>query len=204
MTIENKIEKFLNEVSKPRRGWSGKLSRIDALLAWMYDKGILTKGEKAEKDKIFRQYYRYYNDGDLPGAMRKQGHSLIKKGKYSKGMDQDGEEALEKYLEAFIKKILGKYMSKIDRSEFRIDKAIGDLTTAKRVASDGYHKDVVKYWIDKVKIKDEGGQLANLVSSLENANDETEIKAISSQIAAFIGNVIASLNKLKAIDNSEK
>ena len=203
MKIDEKIEKFLNEASKPGRAWSGKISRIDDLLAWMYDKGILTKGEQAEKDKIFRQYHRYYNDGDLPGAMRKQGHSLIQKGKYHKGMDQDGEAALEKYLETFIKKILGKYMSKIDRSEFRIDKAIGDLTIAQDAAKGGWGTDI-NYWVSKANIKDEGGQLATLIDKMKNTKDAAESKNIGLQVAAFIGNVIASLNKLKAIDNSEK
>lgn len=37
------------EAVKPRRAWSGKIKKIDELLAWMYDKGIMNKGERAKK-----------------------------------------------------------------------------------------------------------------------------------------------------------
>ena len=62
--MENFREMFLE--AEPLRAWNNKLKSIDDLMSWMYDKDILNKGEKSDKDRIFRQYYRYYNDGDFP------------------------------------------------------------------------------------------------------------------------------------------
>lgn len=51
------FKKFLEE-AKAGRAWSGKLNKIDELLQWMYSNDILNKGEKAQKDALFHQYYR--------------------------------------------------------------------------------------------------------------------------------------------------
>ena len=92
------FESFLNEASYSGRAWSGKLSNIDNLLSWMYDKGILNKSEQGEKDRKFREYYRWYNDGDRPSGLT--------------GSDADIESYLERSIDDFIKKVLTKYAGK--------------------------------------------------------------------------------------------
>jgi hypothetical protein len=110
------FESFLNEASFAGRAWSGNLQNIDDLLSWMYDKGVLTKAEQAEKDKKFREYYRWYNDGDYPSGL--------------KGMsDAKVEDYLEKSIEDFIKSVLSKYAGKYDRQSFHFDKLLSQYYT---------------------------------------------------------------------------
>lgn len=142
------LNEILEEASTPRRAWENKLKKIDKLLAWMYDKDILTKGEKAKKDTIFRAYYRYYNDGDMPGALKLQGMS-----KYS--LETEKETALEKYLEAFIKTLLTKYLPKVNRAEFRIDDMIASLKSPIEVSEKYDAHALLTYWIKQVKVSDD-------------------------------------------------
>lgn len=169
------LVKELFEASRPGRAWSGKIKKIDDLLAWMYDKDILTATDKKEKDRIFYAYYRYYNDGDLPGFLRVKG--------VSKHDTQRVEEELEKYLEAFIKKMLAKYLPKIDRTEFRYDTILKNLETVKNVAKRNDSYGLLEYWLKKVKIKDEDGTLAKLVNELQKYHDslKDKIKSASSE-----------------------
>ena len=233
MAIENKIEKFLSEASTASRAWSGKIKHIDSLLSWMYEKNILTKTEKAEKDRIFRQYYRYYNDGDLPDAMRKQGHSLNR----TRNMTDTGEADLEKYLEAFIKKILSKYMPKIDRTAFRLEKSIKELSSLKGMIETGDSIDhVLSYWAKDVKItnEDESSKFASLVDQAQQmlnilkeatgnknliiSRDEMkksgewtkdmeryyiELTSLMGKIGNFVGNLLIGFKRALALRNLE-
>jgi hypothetical protein len=217
----------INE-AKPRRAWDGRLKKIDKLLWWMYDKGILNKTDQKKKDSVFHQYYRWYNDGDLPAAVRGMG--------VRKWNEKRVEEELEKYLEEFIKSMLAKYMPKINRKEFRIDTAIKDLLTVKDVADNKDAHGLLNYWLKTVKIEDEAGDLVKLVDELEkkyNALDNVtkkadpkhgdysilyrrdkmkeagtwtdkmepqydEVAKLTGEISSFIGNVIEGLKKLQA------
>jgi hypothetical protein len=123
-------EDFTNEASTPGRAWSGALSNVDKLFAWMYDNGILSKSEKAEKDRIFSQYYRWYNDGDFPAALRSMG---VSKGDSNAVI----EKALEELVEKFMKEVLNKYTGKYDRKEFHIDTLLADLNTLENIVA-GY------------------------------------------------------------------
>ncbi len=154
------IKELLTEASVPRRAWDGKLKRIDDLLAWMYDKDILNKGEKAKKDQIFNAYYRYYNDGDMPAALKIRGLS-----KYSN--EKEVETALEKYLEDFMKSILKKYLPKVDRTEFRLTTAIDGLNTVIDVASRNDAHGLLTYWLKTVKLNDEDSALKAMVDTLD-------------------------------------
>lgn len=150
----------LHEASEARRAWNGNLKNIDALMSWMYEKDILTATDKKAKDTVFYQYYRYYNDGDMPAALKRKG--------YNRFMGKERvEKALEEYLEEFIKKMLSKYLPKVDRTEFRLDRAIKSLSTVQGVAKDDDAHGLLTYWLKTVKINDEAGELAKLVSSLD-------------------------------------
>lgn len=154
------IKELLTEASVPRRAWDGKLKKVDALLSWMYDKDILNKGEKAKKDQIFRAYYRFYNDGDMPSALKMKGLS-----RYSD--KKEVEMALEKYLEDFIKSTLTKYLPKVDRTDFRLDKAIKDLNTVIDVSSRNDAHGLLTYWLKTVKLNDEDSALKAMVDTLD-------------------------------------
>lgn len=160
-----RVNEILNEASRPRRAWNNKLSKIDKILAWMYDKDILTATDKKRKDKVFYQYYRYYNDGDMPAALKVKGFS-----KWSG--DEYVEKELEKYLETFIKEMLSKYLPRVNRSAFRLDTLISELQTIRSVASRNDVYSLLTYWLKKVKIKDEEGILKGLVGDLQAAYDE--------------------------------
>ena len=148
------------------RAWDGKLAKVDKLLAWMYDKDILTAGEKRDKDRIFNAYYRYYNDGDLPSFLKSRG--LTNK-KWDKARVQ---QDLEEYLEAFMKKILSKYLPKIDRSEFRLDTFIKDMDTVIDVASRADAHALINYWIKTVKLSDDEVLLKKMVAELKDEYDD--------------------------------
>lgn len=161
-----KHKEFVNE-AKSRRAWEGKIEQIDNLLAWMYEQDILNKGEKSKKDTIFRQYYRYYNDGDFPRALANKGYS-----KYDS--QEKIELALEEYLETFIKSILSKYLPKINREQFRYDNFLNELNQLISIVE---HYDIhgfVTYWSKETTIDDEEYQkhltrLRDLNTTLEDA-----------------------------------
>jgi len=149
--FESEINDTLHEASQAGRAWSGKIANIDNLMSWMYDKGILNKGEQAEKDGRFREYYRWYNDGDYPRGL--------------KGMpDKKVEEYLENRIEEFIKKVLAKYAGKYDRKDFRVDTLLGDLNTLQNIVG-GYKQSngavgepdaygLLNYWGKKINTND--------------------------------------------------
>jgi hypothetical protein len=129
---ESEVNETLYEASHAGRAWSGKIKNVDNLLSWMYDKGILTKAEQAEKDRVFREYYRYYNDGDRPDGMT--------------GKDSDIELQLEQRVEGFIKKVLAKYTGKYNRRDFRVDTLLGDLNTLRNVTAGQYIASNDTHW----------------------------------------------------------
>lgn len=157
-----KIHEILNEASTPGRGWSGKIKKIDSILSWMYDQNILTATEKKKKDSVFRQYYRYYNDGDFPTALKVKGIS-----KWSG--EKVVETALEKYLETFIKEMLAKYLPKVNRREFRLDTVIKELSVVRDVADREDAHGLLGYWLKKTKINDEEGILAEFTEELKKS-----------------------------------
>lgn len=118
-----RLREFLNEAAHPRRAWNGKLEKIDKLLAWMYDKDILSKGDKKRKDSIFNAYYRYYNDGDFPRILSTRG--------FNKYQDQTKiETALENIIDEFFKEMLTKYLPKVDRTVYRLDQTLSTIDSA--------------------------------------------------------------------------
>jgi hypothetical protein len=151
------FEEFVNEASFSGRAWAGKLENLDKLFAWLYDKEILNKGEQAKKDSIFRQYYRWYNDGDFPKGLSSKGIS-----KYQG--DDKIERALEDQIEEFMKQILNKYTGKYDRKEFHLDTLLADLYTLENItagykAEDGVRGEpdpygLLNYWGKKINTKD--------------------------------------------------
>jgi hypothetical protein len=105
----------INEMaSYAGRAWEGKLENLDNLFSWMYRKGILSSYDKERKDEIFREYYRYYNDGDTPKGIEKE-------------RGESTEDALERTLDDFMKEILANYAGKYDRRKFRFDQLLGEL-----------------------------------------------------------------------------
>lgn len=152
------LNELLTEASTPQRAWDGKLKKIDALLAWMYDKDILTKTEKAKKDTVFRAYYRYYNDGDIPKGISGVNRHTPK---------EEVAKALEAYLETFIKSILSKYLPRVDRTEFHVDKLVSDLASVISVSSSHDAHGLLTYWLKTVKINDPESVLKQLVDTLK-------------------------------------
>ena len=115
------FDDFVNEsynidemASYAGRAWEGKLENLDNLFSWMYSKGILASYDKERKDEIFREYYRYYNDGDTPKGIEKE-------------RGESTEDALERTLDDFMKEILANYAGKYDRRKFRFDQLLGEL-----------------------------------------------------------------------------
>ncbi len=169
----------LYEASYSGRAWSGRIRNIDNLMSWMYDKGILNKGEQAEKDRKFREYYRWYNDGDLPETLLGMSDAKV-------------EEYLEKSIEEFIKKVLAKYAGKYDRKDFRIDTLLGDFYTLqnivggdKNIEPDPYG--LLNYWGKKINVNDSEfekllGQLKPLYDVAKKAANDIVNKEVESGI----------------------
>jgi hypothetical protein len=110
----------INEMaSYAGRAWEGKLENLDNLFSWMYRKGILSSYDKERKDEIFREYYRFYNDGDTPKGIE------IERG-------ESTEDALERTLDDFMKEILANYAGKYDRRKFRFDQLLSELYSLQR------------------------------------------------------------------------
>lgn len=157
-----KFKEFLEE-SKPGRAWNGRLEKIDELLKWMYSTDVLNKGEKDKKDVLFNQYYRYYNDGDMPkGLKTPEGYNLSK---------YHGDDliaaALEYKLEEFIKKILTKYLGSIDRGLFSIDSQLEKINTTIGVVDREDVHSLVKYWHKNVN----DSEIIAIIKELESKYD---------------------------------
>jgi len=163
---ENEVNETLYEASFSGRAWAGKIENIDKLLAWMYDKGILNKGEQAEKDRKFREYYRWYNDGDRPRGMT--------------GKDEDIERQLENSVEEFIKKILAKYAGKYDRKDFRLDTLLGDLHTLKSIVDGEDAYGLLNHWGKKINVND--SEFEKLLGDLRPIYDKAK-EAVNKAIA---------------------
>lgn len=165
------LNDYINEASHPGRAWSGKLERLDKLLAWMYDHNILNKGEKSKKDSIFRQYYRYYNDGDFPKGLQAKGINSFSRKEVI-------EKELETMVEDFIKEILSKYQGKYNRQEFMYDDLLSELYTLNNVIKDYDVYGFLNYWSKKTKIADDAydkamTELRKIYDSLDKAaNDD--------------------------------
>jgi hypothetical protein len=180
---ESEIEATLYEASHAGRAWSGKIKNIDNLMSWMYDKGIINKTEQAEKDRIFREYYRYYNDGDMPRGMQ-----------YAS--DDKVEEYIERKVEEFIKKVLAKYTGKFDRRDFRIDTLLGDLNTLDNIVGghEGgkYEPDphgLLTYWGKNIKTGNSDfekmlGELQPMYDDARKEADSTIEQAVKNGVFA--------------------
>ena len=173
------FEEFENGASFAGRAWSGKIKNLDNLFSWFYSKGILNKGEQAKKDSLFRQYYRWYNDGDFPKGLSSKGIS-----KYQG--DEKIERALEDEIENFMKQILNKYTGKYDRREFHLDTLLSDLKTLENIVAGIKQEDGVRgepdpygllnYWGKNINTKDSDfermlGELRPLYDDARKATD---------------------------------
>lgn len=175
------FKQFLTE-AKAGNAWNGKIEHIEKLLSWMYDKDILTKAEKAEKDKIFKAYFRYYNDGDFPRALLSKGID-----KYSS--DEEIGVALEEYLNDFIKRILSKYAGKYSRKEFRYDQLINQINDAISqcdIDDKYFSPSSLTYWVNYIPNKDD--ELVNLIYKLNTEYDklDSNMKEIENKSADII------------------
>ena len=75
------------------------------------------------------------------------------------------EDALEELLDEFIKKILTKYLPKINRTEFRYDQALSELTSLKGAIDDDNWNGIIKYWGKRTKV--DSPVFNNLLANLE-------------------------------------
>ena len=155
------FEQFINEATFPGRAWEGKLNNLDGLFSYMYEKDILTKKEKKIKDRVFRAYYRFYNDGDFPrGIANKYG---VTKYDSPKAITT----ALEQYLEDFMKQILSKYSTKINRTDYRLSNLLSELHTMRNVITDYEAGGLLSYWSKKTAVND--SRFGDLLIDLEKA-----------------------------------
>ena len=154
--------------TKVQRAWGNRLEGINNLLSWMYETDVLNKGEKGKKDTIFRQYYRYYNDGDAPrGVLRKYSLSM-----YNKKLV---EIKLEQYVEDFICTILNKYKGKYDKTEYLRYRKNTSIEKVATYVEYGYELDTS----DLEVIKDEA-----VVSEINELNER----------ATFLRNMVVEEN----------
>jgi hypothetical protein len=161
-TFESFSEESIDEASVPGRAWSGKLENLDKLFSWLYSKGIMSKREQASKDSIFRQYYRWYNDGDFPRAIAGTVSRYDRK--------EVIETALEAAIEKFMKQILNKYTGKYDRREFHIDTLLGDLKTLQDVVDRVDTHGLLNYWGKKINTND--SEFEKLLGELRPLHDD--------------------------------
>lgn len=133
VSICTEAEEVTRPDVKPGRAWAGKLSRINSLMNWLEQKGMLTAEEIKNKQSLFRRYYRYYNDGDYPrGINALPGESV--------------EEALERRVTDMFKRILTKYASKYNRREFNAQRAMDKLDTVIGVVKRYDVYALLNYW----------------------------------------------------------
>ena len=111
------------------------------------------------------------------------------------------EEALEEYLDKFIKSILTKYLPKIDRTDFRLDKAIKDLETVIKICGQYDPHGILTYWIKTVKMDPESNpKLEALVTKLQKQYDS--LKAAADKASPKTSNTTMSYRKEKMKEES--
>jgi len=125
---------------KIRRAWNGRLNHLNDLLSWMYEEDILNKTEKAKKDRTFRAYYRYYNDGDTPRGF--------------KHVDKERtEEYLENTVNELIAELLKKKQGKYNRADFRKAQHNAQLRQMIRQAENAECHSLLTYFAPKFKLQ---------------------------------------------------
>jgi hypothetical protein len=159
-------------------------------MAWMYENDILNKTEKAKKDTIFSQYYRYYNDGDFPRSLASKGLN-----KYSN--EKDIELGLETLIEDFIKSILSKYSGKYNRTEFKYDSLLGDLFTLSDVLKRYDIYGFINYWSKTVRLEDT--EFTTLLDQLKSEYNiiKPQVVAIGKSNDLNLGNTTLSYCKIQ-------
>ncbi len=168
-----------------RRAWNGKLQKIDELLMWMYDKDVLNKGEKAQKDSLFHKYYRYYNDGDYPRGMKYKGKNYI-------------EKNLEDSLDAFIKKILTKYMRNISRKEFRRNMFEEKTEFLIKLTKDQDYYSLCNYWVKDCKDKKIVEMIKDLKKEYNIVNEMLQVHLVNNNLSQHKNMVMSyALGKLE-------
>jgi len=204
--LNKKLDEFfsINE-TKPGRAWEGKLNKIDELLSWMYDKGILTQTEKKKKDSLFHKYYRYYNDGDFPRGLKNTSAKDYETAKYyrkydpskAKETEEQIELELEEQLEAFIKKILTKYLPKINRKEFHRDSVMSGydlvLDILKRHDVNG-----IRHWLNAIPDDTSSLDLDKLFDLYKQYNEQ--VKDIPADSWGTLGGKTFISGKKKAME----
>lgn len=155
---------YLQEASFAGRAWEGKLSKINELLDWFDKKKIMNATERKEYERIKRNYYRWHNDGDKPGILKKDIQFYT--------TNNDISSMLETKLEDFIKKILSKYQGKYNRSEFNIDKAINNLQEVIRLSDTSDEFVHIPHLIKDLKsmLNSEDEEVKSYIKQLEDVN----------------------------------
>lgn len=92
---------------KTRRGWQGKLERVNALCNLIIDLELVSKSVIKRYQNSVHQYYRYYNDGDHPRIVSSYGVRKF-----------DGDVAVEKALECALDTVMALVL-KASNSELR-------------------------------------------------------------------------------------
>lgn len=147
-------------IIKTGRAWNGKLANIDELLIWMYD-NVMTTTDQNQKSAIFRRYYRYYNDGDMPRG----------KDFYSRNPLHSIEDILELQVEKFIKRMLKKYHGKYSRQEFMKYKKQKNYQTIVNMA-ERYDVSSLDYF--GKNIKDE--KILEMISEITDLDKDIRVK----------------------------
>lgn len=168
---------------KAGRAWQGKLKRIDDLIAWMYDKDILTQSDKKKKDSLFHKYYRYYNDGDFPRGIKSVSASEYRWSRtassWKKEVEDKIEYELEQQLETFMVYILNKYLPKINRKEFHYDRAIEKIHEVIVEIADKYLS-LSRLFRLINEVSTDNVEVATTIEKLKELNNE--YKRVASQI----------------------
>ncbi len=191
-TGEDREEEIIVEKSYPGRASGSGLENIDKMLQSTYDK--MSQMDKDLKDKIWRAYYRYYNDGDFllspksSNGLKKLGVSDedIKKlsHRYRRNDDDsDQYEATDRYaqgLEAVLEAAMKYFLNKYKKHMGPQDRA--DVNMGHREEVYGYIKrdnEFSPYWIGEYGKQFGIKELVDMANAMKAKNDDEYKQKIS-------------------------
>ena len=177
----------LTERSRNGRAWSGKLEKINDLINWMIDKNIVNQRDREQWSNVVHQYYRYYNDGDIPEGLEGWSADTI-------------ESYLEERLENKIKEILSNYQGKYNRADFNVDNAISKTKQVLYTADfeDQYYSSKSVLYFAEKNLNTADERVKELLANLKKASQafRDEVAVVLGKYPNLVeGAVIATLKK---------
>jgi len=169
------------------------LDNIHNILDWMYKKNILSTSEKTEMDIMYKSIMNYEKTGKLPKILKDKG--INKDSTY-----EETWKAVDDIFSDFSKTILSNYFNLSNRTKFRYDEVIKELSELRKMLKKEQYNWLVQttYKSVGIPIVKNNKDIHNFIIKIENSYKELmdDMTKVSSSVPVHLG-LNVSMNNLK-------